>query len=120
MDGARQVAVCERCRVADNPFTRMRGLLGRSELPAAHGLLVKPAPAVHTFFMRFPIDVVFLDRDFVVVGVEPDLRPWKFAGRRGAHAALELRAGRAEELGIREHDRLAVTDTEDLDGSLAA
>ena len=85
--------VCERCLVADGPLTRMRGLLGRSQLGAGEGLLLKPAGSVHTFFMRFPIDVVFIDRDGNVTRVVPGLRPWRAAGSRGARAVLELPEG---------------------------
>ena len=60
--------VCERCTVAENPLTRLRGLLGRDGLEPGEGLLLRPASAVHTYFMRFPIDVVFLDRALVVLG----------------------------------------------------
>ena len=94
--------VCERCTVADRPHTRMRGLLGRTELPAGEGLLLRPAPSIHTWFMRFPIDVVFLDRDMRVLAVEPDLPPWHVRSQRGARVVLELGAGEAERRGIRE------------------
>ena len=98
--------ICERCKVADRPLTRLKGLLGRSELPRGEGLLLRPASAVHTWFMRFPIDAVFVDRDLVVVGVAAELRPWRAAGRRGARAVLELPAGEAERRGIEPGDAL--------------
>jgi uncharacterized membrane protein (UPF0127 family) len=100
--------VCERCTVADTPLTRLKGLLGRSELPRGEGLLLRPASAVHTWFMRFPIDAVFVDRDLVVVDVAAELRPWRAAGRRGARAVLELAAGESERRGIRPGDALIV------------
>jgi uncharacterized membrane protein (UPF0127 family) len=78
----------------------MRGLLGRSELPVGEGLFLKPCGSVHMFFMRFPIDVVFLDRELSVVGVVPELPPWRMAGRRGAKVTLELAAGEAARRGI--------------------
>jgi uncharacterized protein len=90
----------ERCSVADKPWSRMRGLLGRSGLAQGEGLLLKPCGSVHTLFMRFPIDVVFLDRELSVVAVRPDLRPWRTAGARGAKVSLELAAGEAARLGI--------------------
>ncbi len=99
--------VCERCLVAARPLRRMRGLLGRRDLPRGEGILLRPAASVHTFFMRFPIDVVFLDREQVVVGIEPRLRPWRTAGRRGAHAVLELAAGESERRGLAVGDALA-------------
>jgi uncharacterized protein len=85
--------VCDRCVVADSPVSRMRGLLGRSELRPGEGLLLRPASAIHTWFMRFPIDAVFLDRDWRVVGIADDVRPWRARSRRGAKAVLELPAG---------------------------
>jgi uncharacterized membrane protein (UPF0127 family) len=81
--------------VADRPLTRMRGLLGRTELPRGEGILLRPCGSIHTFFMRFPIDAVFVDRDGKVVGVERELRPWRTARHRGAKAVLELAAGAA-------------------------
>jgi uncharacterized protein len=88
--------VCERCLVAATPWARMRGLLGRDELPRGEGILLRPAGSVHTFFMRFPIDVVFLDRENRVVDVERELGAWRTAKRRGSKAVLELPAGAAE------------------------
>jgi uncharacterized protein len=99
--------VCERCLVADRPWARMRGLLGRAELPRGEGILLRPAGSIHTFFMRFPIDVVFLDGDARVVGVERRLGPWRVARRRGAKAVLELPAGAADEAALAAGARLA-------------
>jgi uncharacterized membrane protein (UPF0127 family) len=102
--------VCERCVVADRPWGRMRGLLGRSELPRGEGILLRPAGSVHTFFMRFPIDVVFLNRDDVVVEVASDLRPWRAAGFKGARSAIELAAGEAEARGLVVGKKVALGD----------
>jgi uncharacterized membrane protein (UPF0127 family) len=92
--------VCERCSVADSFVSRLRGFLGRRELPRGEGLLISPSSSVHTFFMRFVIDVVFLDRGLRVVGISPHVPPWRLAGRRGARRVLELAAGEAEERAI--------------------
>jgi len=99
--------VCNHCTLAADPFTRMKGLLGRRSLPPGQGLLLKPAGSIHTFFMRFPIDAVFLDGERQVVKVAAHLRPWRTAaaGRR-ARAVLELAAGEASRLGIRTGDVL--------------
>src|SRR3954463_16436586 len=72
-------AVCERCLVADRPLARMKGLLGRRELPAGDGIWIRPTNSIHMLFMRFAIDAVFLDRDDVVVRIVPSLRPWRMA-----------------------------------------
>ena len=99
--------VCEHLLVAARPLRRMRGLLGRASLPAGEGILLRPAGSVHTFFMRFPIDVVFLDRESVVVGIAPAVPPWRTAARRGAKAVVELAAGECDRVGLRVGDRLA-------------
>ncbi|HEU5064551.1 MAG TPA: DUF192 domain-containing protein [Gaiellaceae bacterium] len=98
--------VCERCTVADNPLRRMKGLLGRDGLESGEGLLLRPASAVHTYFMRFPIDVVFLDAALVVVGISDDVDPWRATSRRGAKAVLELPAGESARRGLAVGDRL--------------
>ena len=94
------VVVCEECLVAATPLARMRGLLGRRSLPSGQGILLRPAASIHTFFMRFSIDAVFLDDELKVVWIEPDLRPWRAAGRRGARAVLELPAGECARRGL--------------------
>ncbi|HEX6699977.1 MAG TPA: DUF192 domain-containing protein [Gaiellaceae bacterium] len=109
VDGA-GLTVVERCSIADKPWSRMRGLLGRKSLPPGEGILLRPAASVHMFFMRFAIDVVWLDRELQVVGVTPELPPWRMAGRRGAHSALELAAGECERRDVRVGDRLRIEE----------
>lgn len=98
--------VCERCVLADTALARMRGLLGRRELPSGEGILLKPASSVHMAFMRFAIDAVFLDGESRVVKVAADLQPWKLAGARGSKAVLEIPAGEAKRRGLSVGDRL--------------
>jgi uncharacterized membrane protein (UPF0127 family) len=100
--------VCERCLLAEAPLARMRGLLGRRGLAPGEGLLLRPAASVHTWFMRFPIDVVFLAQDGAVLKVVPRLRPWRAASCRGAKAVVELRAGESAVRGLREGSRLEI------------
>lgn len=92
--------VCDRCAMADGPMTRLRGLLGRRELPRGEGLLLRPSPSIHTWFMRFPIDAVFLGRDLDVLSVRSAMPAWRMAGQRGARAVLELAAGEATRRGV--------------------
>lgn len=103
--------VCERCSVADGLLTRTRGLLGRSELPAGEGMLIRPAGSVHMFFMRFAIDAVFCDRELRVVGVAANLRPWRMSGRRHAKQTIELAAGEAARRGVEVGAQLRLIDT---------
>jgi uncharacterized protein len=101
--------LCERCLLADTPLRRLKGLIGCAGLAAGQCMLVTPAPAVHTWFMRFPIDAVFVDRELRVVGVAPQLRPWRFARRGHARAVVELAAGEAARLGVRTGEQLTLT-----------
>ena len=105
--------VCERCGVAASMGARMRGLLGRSDLPSGDGLLI-PTWSIHMFFMRFPIDAVFLDRERRVIRIVENLRPWRTASCRGAKEVVELAAGEASRRGLAIGDRLR------LDGSGSA
>jgi uncharacterized protein len=98
--------VCPRCRIAKDPLARMRGLLGRKQLEAGEGILLRPASSVHTWFMLFPIDVVFLDRDLSVLRVVPRVRPWRAVWGRGAAAVLELASGECAARGVGVGDRL--------------
>jgi hypothetical protein len=96
----RGAAVCERCEIADRPLSRLRGLLGRGELRRGDGMMLRPSNSIHTAFMRFPIDAVFLDAELRVLKVRSDLRPWRAAGALRARAVLELAAGEAERRGV--------------------
>jgi uncharacterized protein len=98
--------VCERCVLADTALTRMRGLLGRRELPSGEGLLLRPASSIHMAFMRFAIDAVFLDGEGRVLKVARDLRPWRMAAARRAKAVIELPSGEASRRGIETGQRL--------------
>ncbi len=106
IEDSRGRVVCERCTVADGPLTRLRGLLGRRELPAGEGILLRPAPSIHTWFMRFPIDAVFLTADLEVLAVRPRMPAWRIAAWRGARAVLELAAGEAGRRGLEPGSRL--------------
>jgi protein-S-isoprenylcysteine O-methyltransferase Ste14/uncharacterized membrane protein (UPF0127 family) len=92
--------VCERCVLADTALARMRGLLGRRELPSGEGILLRPASSVHTAFMRFAIDAVFVDRENRILKVVPNLAPWRTAAARRAKAVIELPAGESERRGL--------------------
>lgn len=109
--------VCEHGVIADSALRRMRGLLGRRSLPAGEGLLLQAAAKVHTAYMRFPIDVVFLDSHQQVVKVARCLQPWRTASARRARSALELAAGEISARGIRIGDTLGVVTIEGIRGA---
>jgi uncharacterized membrane protein (UPF0127 family) len=85
---------------------RIKGLLGRKSLGPDEGLWLEPAASIHTFFMRFPIDVVFLDSDRRVLKIVPVLSPWRATASWGARAALELGSGEAARLKLKPGDLL--------------
>lgn len=103
--------VAERAQVASDLWSRFWGLMGRRELPAGSGMLITPCSSIHMFFMRFPIDVVFLDRDNTVVKVVHSIKPWRTAMGGGGKKALELPAGTAAALPISEGDQLDLQDS---------
>jgi uncharacterized membrane protein (UPF0127 family) len=105
-------AVCERCVLADRMLPRMKGLLGRRELPPGEGMLIKPAPSIHTFFMRFPLDAVFLSRSGEVLKVSSNVKPWRARSCRRAYSVLELAAGEAERRDIAPGQRLRLSGKE--------
>lgn len=99
--------------VADTRRTRRKGLLGRDWMGAGEAIVITPCLAVHTAFMRFAIDVVFIDRDGRTVKIIEDLRPWRIAASSRAHAVVEMAAGRARACGIEVGDRLSLDPVTD-------
>jgi uncharacterized membrane protein (UPF0127 family)/CheY-like chemotaxis protein len=104
---------CEQALIADRPLLRMRGLLGRSSLQAGEGMLLHPAPSIHTAFMRFPVDVLFLDARMRVIKAVANLKPWRMAAAARAWGALELAAGEISARGIGLGHRLGVFEIDD-------
>jgi uncharacterized membrane protein (UPF0127 family) len=89
----RQVVLADCVQVADDSETRRKGLLGRSGLPAGEGLWIVPCESVHTFGMKFPIDLVYLDRKKKVKKVRSGVPPWRVSACLSAHSVLELASG---------------------------
>ena len=99
--------LAERARWADRFWFRLRGLLRRKSLPQGEGVVVVPCSSVHTFFLPFPIDIVYLDGERTVVKTVSDLKPFRAcAGGRGAQYAVEVPAGTVRESGTSVGDRL--------------
>lgn len=94
-------------RVAETAWERTRGLLGREMLQPGEGLLILRCGSVHTFGMRYRIDVVFLDAQGVVRRVAKSLAPARMAWCRSGRHVLELAGGQAEALGLTPGMRLA-------------
>lgn len=89
----RSTVLATRLEVADNGPKRNKGLLGRDGLGPGEGLWIVPCESVHTFFMRFPIDLVYLDRKNTVKKVRSAVGAWRLSACLSAHSILELPAG---------------------------
>lgn len=91
------MTVAEKVEKAEDSRSRSVGLLSRGNLAPEEGLWIVPCPMIHTFFMKFPIDAVFLDKDMVVVKILAGMRPWRLSPWVfSARSVLELPAGRCE------------------------
>jgi uncharacterized membrane protein (UPF0127 family) len=86
--------------------TRRRGLLGRDGLAPGHAMLIAPSSSIHTWFMRFPIDVIFVKRDGLVVKTRANIPAWRMAFGWGAFAVVELPVGAIAQSGVKPGDRL--------------
>lgn len=105
----RGTIVAERCRVARSLLERMVGLLGTPEPPRGHGLLIERAQSIHMLFMRYAIDVAFLDRGGRVTRCVPGLHPWRVVWwARGARDCIELGIGTLESSATTVGDQLVV------------
>lgn len=102
----REIVLLERVETALTGWQRFRGLMLRKELPAAEGLLMPDCWSVHTCFMRFPIDLIYLDGEDRAVKIVHGMKPWRFSVCMGARSVLEMRGGRAQEFGLQAGDRL--------------
>jgi uncharacterized membrane protein (UPF0127 family) len=88
-------------------WRRLRGLIGRRRLRDGEALAIEPCSGIHTFFMRFPIDAVFLDGELRVVRAVRSMRPYRSARAREAMQVIELPAGTVLRTGTAEGDELA-------------
>lgn len=106
-DASTGAVVARRVRRADSFAQRLVGLLGRTGLESDEGLWIEPCDSIHTFFMRFPIDVAFVDRSGVVLRRLDGLPPWRATRLHArARACVELAPGVLERAGVREGSRL--------------
>jgi uncharacterized protein len=87
------VAIASELEIATSFAARSQGLLGRSGLKPDTGLLIDPCSSIHMWFMRFPIDVVFLDKKNRVVGLKRNVKPWGMAWSWRGTKTIELPVG---------------------------
>lgn len=85
--------VASRLLLAFDSKSRRTGLLHHQSLAPGHAMLIAPSSAIHTFFMRFPIDVAFVTKDGRIQKVHRNLPPWRFAAAWAAYVVVEMEAG---------------------------
>ena len=102
--------LAERVEVAVTRRDRKKGLLGRDGLAPSSALIIAPCLAIHTMFMRFDIDALFVDVEGRVVKVVEGLTPWRIAVKPSAHAVVELPSGSVRERTVTVGDRLCLVD----------
>jgi uncharacterized membrane protein (UPF0127 family) len=89
--------LAERAELANNPWTRFLGLMGRPELPPGTGLVLQPGGGIHMWFMRIPLDVLHIDKNDRVTHVLRGIKPWRFGPLFvGGKRAIELPVGAAD------------------------
>lgn len=90
----RESVLAENYEIADNFIKRFLGLMGKEELPSKGGLLIVPCNSIHMFFMKIPLDVVFINRSNKIVYLLENIKPWQVSRLvREACAVIELPAG---------------------------
>lgn len=104
----RKTVLAEAADVADTSAKRRTGLLKHTRLEEGEGLWILPCESVHTFFMKFAIDLVYLDKQRKVRKVCHAVPAWRLSACLRAHSVLELPAGTAERTGTVVGDELAV------------
>ncbi|MEX0709732.1 MAG: DUF192 domain-containing protein [Chloroflexota bacterium] len=117
-NATRGTTLATRCRVASSLRDRVVGLLATPELLPGEGLLIERSPSIHMFFMRYPIDAVFVDSQGRVTRSVSRLRPWRVIWwARGARDCIELRAGALEGTRTVRGDQLVFEDVEGSQGA---
>jgi uncharacterized membrane protein (UPF0127 family) len=105
----RHTVLATRMEVADSGSKRNKGLLGRECLSPGEGLWILPCESVHTFWMRFPIDLVYLDRKKRIRKLVSEVRPWRLSGCLTAYSVLELPSGTIRNTQTQRGDTLEFT-----------
>lgn len=106
-NATRNVVLSDRTRVANTMVTRLVGLLSTKSLGEGEGLWIEPCNSIHTWFMKFTIDAVFLDKQGSVVKLAPRMKPWKLTSiARKARGVLELPEGVIEKSGTQVGDQV--------------
>ncbi len=107
----KRTVLAESVVIADTPFKRIKGLLGRKDFKEGEALIIKPCNSIHTFFMRFPIDVLFVAQDNRIIKAISYLGPFRLTSIYfNASFAIELPAGTIQSTSTQQGDCLTIED----------
>ena len=108
----RQTLLASSVDVASSSSERRKGLLGRDSLAPREGLWIVPCESIHTFFMKFSIDIIYLDRSMRVRKVRSNVPPWRLSACPTAHSVIELASGSIKASQTKPGDQLEFTAIE--------
>lgn len=107
----KNTTIAVHAELASSPWSRMKGLLGRSSLPENTALIITRCNSIHMFFMKFPIDVIFVNQENVVVGLVRNILPFRLSRIFWrAKDAIELPCGVIENTQTRVGDKLSIEE----------
>ena len=103
--------IAEKAILADSFLKRARGLMFSNSMDGFDALVIKPCKSVHTFFMNYPIDIIFLNNDFKIIAIEREMKPWRMTPIYfSATEVIELKGGHVDR-GLRKGDELEILCT---------
>lgn len=106
---SKDTVIVEDMQIADTFFSRLKGLLGTNSLPLGRGLVIRPCNSVHTWGMRYPLDVLFVDKNNVVLKVVCGMSPGRIAWCTKSAYVVELPAGTVVKANIEQGDSLRLS-----------
>ena len=102
VDVNKNLVIASKVKTADNFFLRLKGLIGSKKLEDNECLVIKPCSSIHTIFMSYSIDVIFLDDNWNVLDIKYEVKPWKLAlSSKGAKVVVELPGGFIKRTGLK-------------------
>jgi uncharacterized protein len=107
----KNIILAEDVFLAKTPLGRIKGLLGRKVFLSDQAIILDPCNSVHTFFMRFPIDIIFVDKDYKIIQILPELKPNKISRIYwNSRRVIELPVGRLNLTDTQAQDQLQLLD----------
>ncbi|MEG6612971.1 DUF192 domain-containing protein [Pseudoclostridium thermosuccinogenes] len=109
INATKQQVICTEISIADTFMRRFLGLMGKKEIPPGKGLIITPCNSIHTFFMRMPLDIIFIDKSNIALHVIENLQPWRISPViLNARSVIEVPSGTVKKTGTTQGDRLEI------------